>query len=56
MDKTGLTDYAIAINTDCDCRKVKGFDDLSTIDKYREYIRCDKPFATWTERYIPDWY
>ena len=56
MSKTGLTEYAIAISDNCDCRKVKGFDDLSTIDKYREYIRCDKPFATWTERYIPAWY
>ena len=56
MNKTGLTDYALAIGADCECRKVKGFDNFSTIDKYREYIRCDKPFATWTQRRIPAWY
>ena len=56
MSKTGLTNYAVAISDDCDCRKVKGFDNLSTIDKYREYIRHDKDFATWTLRWRPTWY
>ena len=56
MDKDGLTNYAVAISDDCDCRKVEDFDDLSTIDKYREYIRHDKPFATWTTRWKPTWY
>jgi hypothetical protein len=56
MSKTGLTDYALAISDDCDCRKVEGFDNLTTIDKYREYIRHDKDFATWTLRWRPTWY
>jgi len=56
MSKTGLTSYAVAISDDCDCRKVEGFDDLTTIDKYREYIRHDKDFATWTLRWRPTWY
>jgi hypothetical protein len=56
MSKTGLTSYAVAISDDCDCRRVKDFDNLSTIDKYREYIRHDKDFATWTLRWRPTWY
>jgi hypothetical protein len=56
MSKTGLTSYAVAISDDCDCRKVENFDNLSTIDKYREYIRHDKDFATWTLRWRPTWY
>ena len=35
---------------------LKDFDDLTTIDKYREYIRHDKDFATWTLRWRPTWY
>ena len=56
MNKTGLTNYAVAISDDCDCRKVEDFDNLTTIDKYREYIRHDKDFATWTLRWKPTWY
>jgi hypothetical protein len=32
------------------------FDSLSAIEKYRAYIRMDKPFATWTKRNKPEWY
>lgn len=57
MTKESLTDYVVAINTDCICRKVnKNFDDLSVIDQYRQYIIHDKPFATWTVREKPLWY
>ena len=56
MSKTGLTNYAVAISDDCDCRNIENFDNLSTIDKYREYIRHDKDFATWTLRWKPIWY
>ena len=56
MDKSGLTDYVVAINEDCDCRKLPGFDDMSVIDQYRQYIIHDKPFTTWTKRNAPDWY
>ena len=51
-----LTPYAVAINTDCNCRKLPGFDQLSVIDQYRAYIIYDKDFATWTTRQSPDWY
>jgi hypothetical protein len=54
--KIGLTPFAIAISDDCDCRKRENFDELSTVDKYREYIRHDKDFATWTLRWRPTWY
>ena len=56
LTETGLTPYAIAINTDCECRKLSDFDSLSAIEKYRAYIRMDKPFATWTKRNKPEWY
>lgn len=55
--QTELTPYAVAINTDCNCRKVIcNFNDLSTIHKYRSYIIHDKEFATWTNRSAPSWY
>jgi hypothetical protein len=54
--KAELTPFAVAINPETNCRKIIGFDQLSTIDKYKQYIRLDKPFATWTKRSKPDWY
>jgi len=56
IDKVNLTEFAVAINQDCECRKVYNFDKLPVIDQYREYIRKDKPFATWTLRSTPSWY
>jgi hypothetical protein len=56
MTKSGLTEYAIAISSDCDCRKLPNFESLSTVDKYRSYIIHDKPFATWTNREKPVWF
>lgn len=56
ITKTGLTPFAIAINADCNCRKLKDFDTLSAVDQYRLYIKHDKPFATWTRREHPEWY
>ena len=51
-----LTPFAIAISEDKNCRKIKDFDKLSVIEKYRLYIKHDKPFATWTLRAKPNWY
>ena len=54
--KTELTPYAVAINVDCNCRKLPGFDQLSVIEQYRAYIIHDKEFATWSNRTAPTWY
>lgn len=56
LTKTGLTPYAVAINADCNCRKLNNFDDMTVVEQYRAYIRADKPFATWTKRNEPSWY
>ena len=56
ITKTGLTEFAVAINEDCNCRKLPNFDDLSVVDKYRAYIIHDKDFATWTKRSQPEWF
>jgi len=57
MTSTGLTEYAVAISDDCDCRKVnKNFNDLPVVEQYRQYIIHDKPFANWTVRNKPSWY
>ena len=50
------TPFAVAISDVCECRKTPNFNNLSTIEQYREYIRKDKPFATWTNRKKPTWY
>ena len=53
----GLTEYAVAISPDCDCRKLnKNFDELPVIEQYRQYIIHAKPFASWTKRVTPTWY
>lgn len=51
-----LTEFAIAIAPDKNCRKVIDFENLSVIDKYRQYYIHDKPFAKWTNRNTPFWY
>jgi hypothetical protein len=62
IDKTSackgakLTPFAVAINPESKCRQVKGFEQLSTVDKYKQYIRLDKDFATWSNRSKPSWY
>jgi hypothetical protein len=54
--KGQLTEFAIAINQDMNCRKVMGFNQLSVLQQYQQYIKLDKPFATWTKRSKPSWY
>ena len=52
----GLTPFAIAISENMKCRQVKGFDDMSEIDKYRQYYIQDKArIATWKKN-KPWWY
>lgn len=47
----------IAIGMDQNCRKLDGFAEMSTVDKYRAYYVHDKLFATWkTPDMIPDWF
>ena len=53
----GLTDFAVAISEDMNCRKkIENFNDLSSIDQYRFYYKHDKAFAAWTKREKPSWY
>jgi hypothetical protein len=54
--KRKRTPFAVAIGENCECRKNPNFNNLSTIEQYREYIKKDKPFATWTNRKKPKWY
>lgn len=52
----GLTPFAVAINKDMNCRKLDGFDDMSTVDKYRNYYIEDKWwFAEWKTQ-EPEWW
>ena len=52
----GLTDFAIAISEDMNCRKVYGFDDMDAVDKYRLYYIHDKwHFASWKTQ-VPEWW
>lgn len=56
ITKTSLTPYAVAINAECNCRKLPDFNQMSVIDQYRNYIIHDKDFATWSNRPAPNWY
>jgi hypothetical protein len=52
----GLTDFAIAISEDMNCRKVHGFDDMDAVEKYRLYYMHDKwHFASWKTQ-EPEWW
>jgi hypothetical protein len=51
-----LTEFAVAIAPDKNCRKVSGFNNMSVVDKYRQYYIHDKPFAEWSNRNVPDWF
>ena len=53
---TKLTPFAIAINSESKCKTVTGFDKMSIQEKYQQYIKLDKDFATWTARSKPSWY
>ena len=49
-------EFAVAIAADQTCRKVPGFNSLKPVDKYKQYIINDKPFAVWTSRQPPSWF
>jgi len=52
-----LTPFAVAINESMSCRQNPNFESFSIVEKYREYIRKDKPFAKWEKgRKQPDWF
>jgi hypothetical protein len=50
------TEFAVAIAENQTCRQVPGFDQLSVVDKYKQYIKSDKPFAVWSKREKPSWF
>jgi len=55
--KTPLTPFTVAISQDSKCRTViNGFDNLAVTEQYKQYIKHDKDFATWTTRNKPSWY
>lgn len=43
-----ITPFAIAISNTMNCRKIKDFENFSTVEKYKLYYKLDKPFAVWT--------
>lgn len=49
-----ITDFAIAINENSNCRKIPDFENLNAIEKYRLYYKHDKPFATYTNTNPPE--
>ena len=56
LPKGKQTEFAVAIAADQTCRQVPGFDKLSVVDKYKQYIKSDKPFAIWSKRDKPSWF
>ena len=52
-----LTEFAVAISQDQRCRTHPKFENLSIVEKYRQYYNYDKSrFAKWTKREVPNWY
>ena len=49
-------EFAVAIAANQTCRQVTGFNSLKPVDKYKQYIINDKPFAVWTSRQKPLWF
>lgn len=55
FDSYDLTDFAIAIADDCECRKLPEFESLSSIEKYRVFYKYDKKHLHAWKRNKPDW-
>ena len=56
MPDIGLTQFAVAISPNMNCRKLDGFDNMSVADKYRNYYIEDKWwFAEWKTQ-EPEWW
>jgi len=52
----GLTEFAVAISDHMKCRTVEGFDNMTVVEKYRQYYMHDKKrIAIWS-RNKPDWW
>ena len=52
-----LTPFTVAISQDSKCRTlVRDFNSLPVTEQYKQYIKHDKNFATWTTRSKPSWY
>lgn len=52
-----LTEFAVAINDNSNCRRFAGFDTKSVVEKYRLFYKHDKPFAKWEKgRTQPEWF
>jgi len=49
-------EFAVAIAADQTCRQIPSFNSLKPVDKYKQYIINDKPFAVWTSRQPPSWF
>ena len=56
LPSNGLTPFAIAISDNMLCRKIDGFDELSTVDKYRQYYIHDKRRIAFWKQNKPDWF
>ena len=56
LPKGKQTEFAVAIAANQTCRQIPGFDKLSVVKKYQQYILNDKPFAKWTNRTVPKWF
>ena len=56
LPKGPRTEFAVAISDNQSCRQIPGFDKLAPVDKYKQYIIHDKPFAVWTNRRPPLWF
>jgi len=50
-----LSDFAIAIPQDSNCRRLPNFEEMDAVSKYRNYYKFDKTFATWKNRKKPAW-
>ena len=52
----GLTEFAVAISDNMNCRQLDGFDEMDVVEKYRQYYIHDKWwFASWKTK-EPDWW
>ena len=57
IPKGSLTPFAVAINDEQTCRDRPLFNQLSVVEKYRQYYIYDKAYmAKWTNREVPAWF
>ena len=57
FDSSDQTEFAVAISETQKCRNHLNFNELSVVNKYREYYNYDKAsFCKWTKRSAPEWF